>query len=139
MAFLESQAWRQALAVGPVAGGRPELKPRTTRVALPSQWLGLAASVLIAFGVGFSSRHPVASHRIEAPGGRGVAHRPVAAPSRAAAPASAVPEHLRRQMERQGYQVDGTRKLVPVALDDGRKVAVPIDTVSMRYVGQRIH
>ena len=42
-------------------------------------------------------------------------------------------------MEREGYEVTGDRKLVPVALEDGRKVTVPVETVSYRYVGRRIH
>ena len=42
-------------------------------------------------------------------------------------------------MEREGYEVTGDRKLLPVALEDGRKVAVPVETVSYRYVGRRIH
>ena len=143
LAFLESQAWRQALAADSLASGEPKLQTHATRRTPSRRWMGLAASVLIAFSVGFAARRPGTSDGASVPGGRIVAQRaetvPAAAPRRAAATVSAVPEHLRLQMERQGYQVDGERKLVPVALDDGRKVAVPIDTVSMRYVGQRIH
>jgi hypothetical protein len=64
--------------------------------------------------------------------GNAVATDPAAAPP-------AVPEYLRRRMEREGYEVTGDRKLVPVALEDGRKVTVPVETVSYRYVGRRIH
>jgi hypothetical protein len=52
---------------------------------------------------------------------------------------SALPEYVRRQLERQGYQVEGDRQVVSVALEDGRSVAVPVERLKYRYVGYRVH
>jgi anti-sigma factor RsiW len=52
---------------------------------------------------------------------------------------SALPEYVRRQLERQGYQVEGDQQVVSVALEDGRSVAVPVERLKYRYVGYRVH
>ena len=52
---------------------------------------------------------------------------------------SALPEYVRRQLERQGYEVDGDRQVLSVALEDGRSVAVPVERLKYRYVGYRVH
>ncbi len=46
-----------------------------------------------------------------------------------------VPDYVRARWERQGYQVEERRRLVPVALEDGRRVSIPIDEVALEYVG----
>ena len=51
----------------------------------------------------------------------------------------AIPEYVRRQLERQGYEVRNDRKLVSVALKDGRTATVPVETVQYRFVGQRVY
>ena len=53
--------------------------------------------------------------------------------------ASALPEYVRRQLERQGYEVEGDRQLVSLALGDGRNVTVPVERLKYRYVGYRVH
>ncbi|MFO0890034.1 MAG: hypothetical protein U0790_12955 [Isosphaeraceae bacterium] len=47
----------------------------------------------------------------------------------------AVSERQRALWERQGYQLEQQRRLVSVPLADGRRAAVPIDQVKVRYVG----
>ncbi len=49
--------------------------------------------------------------------------------------APAVPEYVRAQWERRGYQVEERRRLVPLALEDGRRVSIPVDEVAFKYVG----
>jgi hypothetical protein len=50
---------------------------------------------------------------------------------------SSVPEYVRAQWERQGYQVEEHRRLVSVQLEDGRRVSIPVDEVALEYVGQK--
>ena len=52
---------------------------------------------------------------------------------------SALPEYVRRQLQRRGYEVEGDRKLMSVALKDGRNVTLPVETFKYRYVGYRVH
>ena len=148
MAFLEAQAWRAAVAADGAVG-------TTLQRHAPSAWrpgrqlMALAAAVAVAFCVGFVSRGPGSiSEQRHFDGGRTVAQRsqhdgPATDQSRPAEVAvrsgPSIPDDLRLRMERQGYRVEGDRKIVPVALGDGRKVAVPVDQVSLRYVGQMIH
>lgn len=47
-----------------------------------------------------------------------------------------VPDYVRAQWERQGYQVEERRRLVSVVLEDGRRVSIPVDEVEVEYVGQ---
>jgi len=48
-----------------------------------------------------------------------------------------VPDYVRAQWERQGYQVEERRRLVSLDLDDGRRVAIPVDEVNLEFVGQK--
>ena len=50
---------------------------------------------------------------------------------------SSIPEYVRAQWEREGYQVEEHRRLVSVVLDDGRRVSIPVDEVALQYVGQK--
>jgi len=52
-------------------------------------------------------------------------------------PPTPVPEPVRRNLERWGFQVEPRHGLMSVKLRDGRHVAVPVDAVKMRYVGNR--
>jgi len=152
LAFLDAQAWGRSMASGAaerVSTTPPVLPPSRPRPLPPLA--ALAAAVAVAFGVGFVSRgaatwdrgagvRTVAQRPQPAgPVGEVLVPRPVASATPPAGEAASVPEYLRLQMERQGYRVQGDRKMVSVALEDGRKVAVPVETVSLRYVGQRIH
>jgi hypothetical protein len=46
-----------------------------------------------------------------------------------------VSEHQRAVWQRQGYRLEQKRRLVSITLADGRRAAVPIDHVQVRYVG----
>ena len=48
---------------------------------------------------------------------------------------SAIPEDVMQAMNRTGHQVEQQRELVPVNLEDGRQLVVPVDQVKVRYVG----
>ena len=140
LAFLEAQAWRQAISADAETLPAPRIQPAPARFPVSRQLMALAAAVVVAFGVGFVSRDPAPAERHHPLAGGALTQAlAVEGASQSPGASPAVPESLRRQMERQGYRVDGDRKLVPVALEDGRKVTVPVDTVSLRYVGQRIH
>jgi hypothetical protein len=186
LAFLEAQAWRQAVC-SPVAEA-PESRRQPARHA-GERWAGRgvlawAAVVAIAFGVGAmsgaswrpreagvmatkgegrtaSSDQPVAraAPRITAPrptvaAGGEVAHVALPAHPSVKVPVitaadvdpqerlrrpSVLPEYLRRQLERQGYEIAGGRELLSVPLADGRTVTIPVETVKYRYVGYRVH
>jgi len=139
IAFLEAQAWREAASDG---GMRLAPPAPPARSPVLRQLVAIAAGVAVAFCGGVVSRDTV---QTVSPRPTEVARRPVQppdAPAPAGARASfppAVPESLRLRMEREGYRVEGDRRVVPVALGDGRKVALPVDTVSLRYVGQRVY
>ena len=47
-----------------------------------------------------------------------------------------VSEHDRAVWQRQGYVLEQQRRLLSVPLADGRRAAVPVDHVQVRYVGQ---
>ncbi len=47
-----------------------------------------------------------------------------------------VSEQEQALLRRQGYELDQQRRLVTVPLADGRRAAVPVDRVRVRYVGQ---
>ena len=147
LAFLEAQAWREAAPDGAMRVVPQESAGagRRSRPILLRQLVAVAAIVAVAFCVGFVSRDAVspeagAHSAVQMARQSTPAGTPVSSPGAPIARAeSAVPELLRIQMERQGYRVEGDRRVVPVALGDGRKVGVPIDRVSMKYVGQRVY
>lgn len=49
---------------------------------------------------------------------------------------SAVPDYVRAQWERGGYQVAERRQLLSLNLNDGRHLAIPVEDVELEYVGQ---
>jgi hypothetical protein len=54
-----------------------------------------------------------------------------------AQPSAPLPESIRKELERRGFQVEPRRGLVSVKLKDGRHVAVPVEALKVRYVGDR--
>lgn len=50
-----------------------------------------------------------------------------------------LPESVLRQLERSGYQVDQQQVLISMGLDDGDSVALPVNEVNVRYVGDRTY
>jgi hypothetical protein len=126
------------------------------RLGVP--WLtAIAAGLLAAFALGWSARGV-------APGGvaRGslaqaetravvpaplppvlakppVSPRPEPSAIRSPSDSIPIPEHVVREWERRGYQVEQTQRLVSMELRNGRRVAVPIDEVRFRFVGHRTY
>ena len=49
---------------------------------------------------------------------------------------SAVPQHVIETMQRLGHRIEQRRNVVPIALDDGRQMYVPVDEVNVHYVGR---
>lgn len=47
----------------------------------------------------------------------------------------AIPDDILRALERTGHRVERQRQLLPVPLEDGRQLVVPVDQVEIRYVG----
>ncbi|REJ85492.1 MAG: hypothetical protein DWQ34_07170 [Planctomycetota bacterium] len=46
-----------------------------------------------------------------------------------------IPREVRSAFSQNGYDLDHHRKFYSVPLDDGRRVAAPVDTVQVRYAG----
>ena len=49
---------------------------------------------------------------------------------------SVMPREVLEALEQSGHQVEQQRRLVPVRLQDGRQLVVPVDQVEVRYVGK---
>lgn len=62
---------------------------------------------------------------------------PVTADNWPMAEPSAMPDDVRRALERLGHRVEQRRQLVPYRLRDGRRVVVPVDQVEVQPVGNR--
>jgi hypothetical protein len=52
---------------------------------------------------------------------------------------AAIPENVLQALSRTGYQIQQQRELVPVPLQDGRRLMVPVDQVELHYVGNRAY
>jgi hypothetical protein len=52
--------------------------------------------------------------------------------------ASSVPDHVRRQWERRGYELVEQRRYLPARLPDGKQVMVPVNEVKMKFVGKPV-
>jgi len=49
----------------------------------------------------------------------------------------ALPADVLQALQRTGHRVQQSRELVPVPLDDGRRLVLPVDRVDVHYVGNR--
>ncbi|MFO0906989.1 MAG: hypothetical protein U0794_01265 [Isosphaeraceae bacterium] len=150
LAFLENQAWGEALRPAPTL---VEVKPVVTSFAPRSQpllhRLVIAAGLLAAFGLGWLGRggsedvRPLAQTPIPAP----VA--PQAPPALAEAPSdeqlAAVEEQATRAAEeeeawlRRGFEVDRRKRVMNLGLADGSSIPVPVDELRVQYVGNRTY
>lgn len=48
---------------------------------------------------------------------------------------AAIPDNVMQALHRTGHQVEQQRELVPVPLQDGRRLVMPVDRVNVHYVG----
>lgn len=121
--------------------------------------LALAASLLIAFGLGVGARGfwPESTHTPSAANHKAqdtmakaervaqtespravhtqLSAMPAATDSRGAD--ALISPYVRSQLERRGYEVESRHAVVPVKLPDGRRVMLPVDQYQLRYVGHR--
>lgn len=51
---------------------------------------------------------------------------------------ASVPGYIKNRWGSQGYQISEQRQFVPMELADGRQVVVPINHVTLKYVGQHL-
>jgi hypothetical protein len=51
----------------------------------------------------------------------------------------AMPDDVKQAFARTGHQVDTHRELVPVPMQDGRSLVVPVDQVDIHYVGNKTY
>jgi hypothetical protein len=165
LAFLEAQSWREAL--GPAAAAKrlvsvqPVRRPEAAEGRLPvrrraGSFAAIAAGLVAAFALGWSARgvapgEPAGGSIKSAetrPAGPVVAPAVPATRPAAAQPdtvatrtptAAPLPEPLVRAWEQRGYEVAQSQRLVSMELKNGRRVAVPIDEVRLRFVGHRTY
>jgi hypothetical protein len=155
LAFLEAQAWREAFApVASTAGPVPAAtltSPKVQRLAVARTAVALAASLLMAFSLGWLSRG-----QADSPAALVARNDPTPMPTTTTAttvndPDTTEPETVAEQqgppppdplvsrLESRGYQVDRRRGLVAVQTRDGRRMAVPVAEVRVKYVGDRTY
>lgn len=51
---------------------------------------------------------------------------------------SSVPQHVRKEWERRGYELKEERRYLPAKLPDGRQVMVPVNEVKMKFIGRPV-
>lgn len=140
LAFLEAQSWRRAMAAHAAAPAVPAIvSPPRPRIG---PWLARAATLLLAFGLGWAMRPAPAPRAIVAPPPIAMpAPSPIRPTPRVAeAPSdrpASPPGYVQGLLERGGYRVEQRTLLVPAATKDGRRFAVPVEQVKLRFVGNR--
>ncbi|AGA30198.1 hypothetical protein [Singulisphaera acidiphila] len=126
-----------AFACGWLAGGATQTF-RPTAAPLPT---GGATEVLTSLDEpnrdsdpGRESAEPPAPDQAEPP------LRPqLEVPTSKAGAPLVLTDPVRRELERQGYHVRQRSGLVSMKLENGQSLAVPVDEVELRYVGNRIY
>lgn len=185
LAFLEAQAWKEALPVVPQEVASDSQPVRTVRRSqfpggLWGTLVAMAASFALAFGLAplirdvwmpagpgplqfvDNAKGPAQSDPAEPPAPRGAGDSwqlvtvPVGNGPRGPAgsiqlpavererldeqwlqsfPSAALPEELSEALRRSGHQVRRHRQLLPLPMDGGRQLVVPVDELELRYVG----
>lgn len=155
---IESMLSDDPLLSAPAAGAPVVDLPKAT---LSPSWLGpalaLAASVLVAFALGLWARGGMFGDgpTIAAKGARDkvrlVADGPPGTGDNIQMPVAegqpvnddwlggqpAMPRDIQQALERLGHRVRQQRQLVPIPLEDGRRVMVPVDQIDVQPVPDR--
>lgn len=155
---IESMLSDDPLLSAPAAGAPVVDLPKAT---LSPSWLGpalaLAASVLVAFALGLWARGGLfGDGPAIAPKGardkvRLVADGPAGTGDNIQMPVAegqsvsddwlggqpAMPRDIQQALERLGHRVRQQRQLVPIPLEDGRRVMVPVDQIDVQPVTDR--
>jgi hypothetical protein len=63
---------------------------------------------------------------------------PVAPPDKDVAPGSSIPDYVRQQWERRGFELVEEVRYLPAKLPDGRQVMVPITKVHVKFKGTHV-
>lgn len=58
-------------------------------------------------------------------------------PNWVSSPPTPLPETVRQEVARQGYEVEKRRRLMAVMLRDGSRVSIPVEETQVRFVGNR--
>jgi hypothetical protein len=161
LAFLEAQSWREALDPLVIRESAVPLVPvqAELRMGGPGRLRSLAAiaaGLIVAFALGWSVRsvppatapersraevgNQVMAPAPSTPVSADVAVKPRSEPTTTPVPTDApLAEPVVKAWERRGYQVQRSQRLVSLELENGRRVAVPIDEVRVRFVGDRTY
>jgi hypothetical protein len=143
-AFLEAQAWRAALGAMAAEAGAGTAPARRPRPPLALALAGIAAGLLAAFALGWAARGAPREERMAALPAPPVANERVAdaapdEPAAPAAPASPLPDALRRRLLQRGYEIAPPQhRVLSLDLKDGRRVAVPVEEVRLKYVKDKV-
>ena len=135
LAFALGLTWRGARPEGPLAGpGVQDLAGNSTRIDQPPE-------TLLPPDEQASSQQGFETLTLAVKGPSGVEHiqAPVVAvdrydPSWFEGQPSRFPAEMIQKLRNAGHRVEQYRELVPVDLDDGRKLVLPVDQVEVRFV-----
>jgi anti-sigma factor RsiW len=145
-AFLEAQAWRQALTFAErKPGGTPRSLPmpaqRARSRARTFAWISAwAVSALLAFSLGLTERGGRWESRqnelVAAGSAPAIAAAHPAAADQQTAMGQTLTPAVRQQLERLGYRIQERPRVVSVKRSDGLTVQVLVNEVELRYVGR---
>ena len=52
---------------------------------------------------------------------------------------SSIPDHVREQWKRRGFELREERRFLPARLADGREVMLPVNEVQVKYIGKQVY
>jgi hypothetical protein len=162
LAFLEAQTWSESLAASSAAveDARPiqaERLPQRSPIARRMLYgAALAACLLVAFGLGLAASKSFFAPESSSVGAmaRGSAHPAPRTQARlehvavnqgdlthmaVGRPTIDIPDYVRRQWERRGYELSVERRYLFGRLPDGEPIVIPVERVQAQFVGSKIY
>ena len=133
LAFALGSAWRGLEPAGLTGPGAKDLAGQSTRMEQPTE------SSLPPNEQGSQDGFETLTLAVTGPSGVEHIQAPVVAvdrydPSWFEGQPSRFPAEMIQKLRRAGHRVEQYRELVPVDLDDGRKLVLPVDQVEVRFV-----